>query len=159
MKSRLDLPGERVDETILASFREIDPTIEIIYLGEGEWQVGSWEPPNRERRKRAHKLLEQQFEKSDEEQGRALILACKAALQGFRPITRYESWELRCGKALQEFRLADWMYRLNREQAYQSAESHAMHEASSEIEDKRRDEAIYRAKDAFRRGGRLHFTT
>lgn len=125
--------------------------MEIIFLGEGEWQIGSWSPPNGERMKRAHELLTTQFVKPDSEQSRAVITTAKAALQGFRPITRFEAWELRCGKALQEFRLADYLYRVDREQAYKGAEKAALLELTDEQKEKRREECMYRAKDLYNR--------
>jgi hypothetical protein len=149
----LDVPTPRtIDPVILTEFREIEPTAEIIYVGEGNWTLGSVSLPlSPERYEQALMICKQELGKSRGVRDGARYRIGLAAMQGFKTISQFTDAELRSGYALKVFREADFVYRKNREAAFEEAYWHAAGGPSAaDREDELRSEAVYRAKDAFR---------
>jgi hypothetical protein len=80
---------------LLAALREIDPRVELVYVGEGKWWLGGVNP-NDERTRRAEILLKQMEWVEREEPAlyrrpsvQRSIMAAKLGLQGFARIEQY----------------------------------------------------------------------
>jgi len=90
----VDVPQLRTaPEDIRRRLREIDPTVEVIYLGRGRWIVGKVRP-NQHVRARAIRMLDEfhrnlQNKKKLSERGKEKVLFALLALQGFRPVADY----------------------------------------------------------------------
>jgi hypothetical protein len=149
----LDVPTPRhIDSATLEQFREVDPSIEIIYLSGGNWAVGSVSLPlSKGRWNQALMLCKQELGKSRGARDGDRYKIGLAAMQGFKMISRYTDKELQGRFAIKEFRYADFRYRKNREAAFKEAYWHAAGGASaSDREDELRSEAVYRAQQTYR---------
>jgi len=149
----LDVPSPRtVDPVVLDQFREIEPTAEMFYLGESEWAFGLIKLPlSPGRWQAAMTILAQEAGRSRGARGGARYKVGLAALQGFKLICKFTDGEINSGLALKEYRYGNFVYRQDREKAFEEAYWHAAGGPSAaDREDELRTEAVYRAKDAFR---------
>jgi hypothetical protein len=110
---------------VLEQLREIDSTLELIYISDGEWLCGSVQP-NEERRLRGCELMR------DPRPG--AVRLGELVRQGFRPIRTFTESQLESGELVREIRVADWQYRTNAEAAYR--ENIRIAEGADEFEER-----------------------
>jgi hypothetical protein len=149
----LDVPTSRhIDSATLEQFREVDPTIEILYLSRGNWAVGSVSLPlSKDRFNQALMICQQELGRSRGARGGDRYKVGLAAMQGFKMISKYTDRSLQNRFAIKEFRYTDFQYRKNREAAFEEAYWHAAGGGSAkDREDELRSEAVYRAQQTFR---------
>lgn len=86
---RFESPGA-VDTPLLllAELRTIDPTVELVYAGEGRWWLGAVSD-NMERRMRAELMMMQLRELQMVERAARTMMLCHLNLQGFALIETY----------------------------------------------------------------------
>jgi len=144
----------------LEAVRHIEPHAEIVYLEGGQWALGSWSPSTMQRRLRAKKIMAQESAKPLDERRPGQYRLAQAALQGFRIINTYTYREFDSGYAVQDFRVADFVYRKNRDEKFEANLNAAMLHPDDPARDAElADEAAYRARDAwaYAMRGRKHF--
>ena len=73
---------------LLGELRDIDPTIELVYAGDGRWWLGSVSD-NAERRERAERMMAQIERLQKHQQAKRTVLLCKLNMQGFALIETY----------------------------------------------------------------------
>lgn len=89
MEHRLSFPvveGKQAPPDLLRRLREIDPTVELIHFGGGDWRLGSV-CPSPERVRQGEAILAQQ-ERLDHPNQKNVILGM-LAVQGFAQIEKY----------------------------------------------------------------------
>lgn len=108
----IDVPVERETPLeVLAACRVIDPSAELLYIGEGRWWLGSVSVPNRHRRRTGMRLLAREGKAAHPDAG-----VCRQGvlmLQGFALIGEYEQAD---GALVDDFRRRDWQYRYDHDQ-------------------------------------------
>jgi len=151
MERRVDVPCVyEAPSAWIESFRQIDPAVELIYLCQGTWALGSWSPPDSARRRAANEMLARIAEAPLDSRRVGQYRLAKAAQQGFRIISRYPRHQIDSGFALRDFRIADWEYRKSRDRAFEKAlEASMLSHDDPRREDALRENAMYRAKDAW----------
>jgi hypothetical protein len=157
MKTRIHAPTPRTpDSALLGRLREIDPDADLVYLGEGTWALGVVAPVNTARRKNATVLMRKFWSAPEEKRKPAILRLASAAQQGFRVVSQYVEADLHSGYMIQDFCIADSVYRAGRDAAYQALEDACDEEPD---EDVLKATALYQARDAWHYAmkGRKHF--
>lgn len=118
MKQLIEHPTMReAPSALLERLREIDPNIELVYIGKGYWALGSVQPHS-EREKRARETLGFQYSLPEHMRSVGAIRYAKIRMQGFRHIALYTEGDVENGKVLLDFRERDWNYRHRAEEVY-----------------------------------------
>jgi len=103
----IDVPTEReAPLDVLAACRVIEPTAELLYIGDGRWWLGSVSVPNRHRRRTGLRLLAREARMAHPDAG-----VCRQGLlmlQGFALIGEYPDAD---GAMVDDLRRRDWQYR------------------------------------------------
>lgn len=73
---------------LLGELRAIDPTIELVYAGQGRWWLGAVSD-NAERRERAERMMGQINALQKWQQAARTVMLCKLNMQGFALIETY----------------------------------------------------------------------
>lgn len=137
------IPAERrAPPRVLAALRRVDPTADLLYLGEGEWWLGSMKP-NQHRRRIGENI--KRIELAKPHPSWAQLRYAEAAMLGFTFIaTVYGEPN---GQTVDQFRESDWVYRHDRarleEAIFAEPERMRMHNVHSYL--KSRAAADYRA--------------
>ncbi len=110
MRNHIDIPGRREARwELLADLREIDPTVDLHYVGEGYWVLGSVRP-NRLRYEQAGALLKEGHDRST-----WMRRLWELALHGFSHIGTYRIYGDPDSRIVHDLRERDWLYRNDRE--------------------------------------------
>lgn len=113
MKNHIDIPGRReARRELLADLREIDPNVDLHYLGEGYWALGVVRP-NQHRYRAAGQVLRDGHDRST-----WMRRLWELGLYGFAQIGLYRIWGEPDGRIVHDFREKDWRYRHEREAAF-----------------------------------------
>jgi hypothetical protein len=157
MIQNLDVSTPRLaPDTLLRQLREIDEDAHVIYLGEGEWALGVVAPAHMERRERAVNLIRRANTLPLEKQNPAVMRLARAAQQGFRVVGRYSEADMVSGFMVEDFRVADFVYRQGRDAAFERLLDNCEADVDEEAV---KEAALYKARDAwhFIMKGRKHF--
>ena len=103
---------------MVARLRDVDPTAELIYLGAGQWLLGSVQP-NEARRLAGGRMIARQLALPPERRSVGAIRLGTLFRQGFRPIAIYEEADLDSGFVVADFRFRDWRYRHNADRVFE----------------------------------------
>jgi len=137
---RVEFPAERVaPEGVTLRLREIDPATELVYLGAGEWALGSVQP-SEDRKRRAEEIVAEQLALPEEQQSSGIILFFRLLAQGFRVIGLYGEADVQNGRVVQDFRERDWRFRNAGEETFrarlfESSDEHDLEERVIQILD------------------------
>lgn len=101
-------------------FRELDPTLDLVYIGAGQWLLGSVQP-HAERAMRARRMMARQEEMPVERRRAGVYLWARMLEQGIRPIALYSEAEIHDGRAMLDFRERDWRWRNQAEEAFRAS--------------------------------------
>lgn len=113
-RNLVDLPqAVTAPSWLLADLRAIDPSLDLIYMGQGKWLVGSVRP-NSIRRQMATRMLDTAMSQLSvgarlTSRGIGRIRLALLAVQGFSPIAEYSG--VPSGRIVEDVRRKDWMYR------------------------------------------------
>lgn len=103
----IDVPVERETPLpVLAACRAIDPTAELLYIGEGRWWLGSVSTPNKYRQRTGLRLLKRELGRDHPDRG-----VCRQGtllLQGFAMIAEYPEAD---DVLVEDFRRRDWQFK------------------------------------------------
>jgi hypothetical protein len=125
-----ELPIPRVrdaDPALLAGLREVDPTTELIYLGEKRWSLMRLRPLNDERIRGAERLLKATLGHSlkpntdDERRWYMRLRQTRMHLLGYTVVSNWEFDGDPDGRVLQDYRYRAW--RLRHDQPYDDHEA------------------------------------
>jgi hypothetical protein len=115
----VQLPSARVaPDYVVAQLREIDPTVDLVYLGLGVWILGSMQP-NSHRRKIAERLLENERERPEQLQSMGRYRMARLIREGLRVIDLVDESAINSMKVVRDFRYADWRYRHCADEAFE----------------------------------------
>lgn len=103
---------------LLGRLRDIDPTVDLIYLGLGKWALGSVQP-NVHRTRMARKLLANFSDLPVAARRPGRYLFARMIESGFRPILICDYTDLWSGWLELDFRQRDWNYRNRRDAAFE----------------------------------------
>lgn len=116
MKNHIRIPGQReCSWQLLTDLREIDRTVDLHYLGEGVWMLGSVKP-NKWRYEAAGAVL-----RSEHDRSTWMRRLWELGLYGFARMGEYKIYGEPNSRILQDFARKDWHYRHNREAAFDKA--------------------------------------
>ncbi len=131
MKNHIRIPGRREARwQLLADLREIDPTVDLHYLGEGVWALGAvrW---NRNRYEQAGRILRDGHDRST-----WMRRQWELALYGFARINSYRIQGEPDTRILNDLRVRDWRYRHQANQTFEQALARADGTAESDAREK-----------------------
>ena len=116
MKNHIPIPGLRECRwQLLADLREIDPTVDLHYLGEGIWVLGAVKP-NQWRYDTAGGVLRGGHDRST-----WMRRTWELGLHGFTRINNYLIQGEPDSRIVHDLRVRDWHYRHNRERVFDEA--------------------------------------
>lgn len=103
---------------VLAALREVDPTVDLVYLGLGVWVLGSVKP-NAHRARVGQRLFAGELRRPLEAQSMGRFRWARLILQGFRPIDLLDYSDIPSGRVVRDFRYADYRYRHDADAAFE----------------------------------------
>lgn len=144
-KNRIDIPGEReCDWQLLADLRAIDETVDLHYLGDGRWVLGSVRP-NKLRYSEAGSLL-----RSASPRARWTRRLWELGMYGFARIALYEIRGWPDSRITADLRERVWRYQKSRDKAFEESLRHTSDEPERERAVRAaEDEAEARALDSY----------
>lgn len=150
MQNHIDVSAHRDPPAhILRALRSIDPTVDLHYMGEGQWTLGSVRENSPTRLQTACKLIAHEWRKPNPEWGQLRL--GKMMLAGFYAIADYHLLGTPTMAIVYDFQARDWRWRNCPEETFEQhfdvtdggPEERAMHE-------KFRDYAETEARAAYR---------
>jgi hypothetical protein len=115
------------DPALLAGLREVDPSSELIYLGEKRWSLMRMRPLTDERIRGAERLLQATLGHSlkanteDERRWYMRLRATRMHLMGYTVVSNWEFDGAPDARVLQDYRYRAW--RLRRDEPYDDPEA------------------------------------
>jgi hypothetical protein len=103
----------------LARFREIEPTAEMLWLGNGPWAVGKLKY-DRRLVEDGHDMIVAHKKTNPEDVRPSVLRKARAVMEGFRLIQMYGEDELWQGTAFEDFRERDWRWRTLGDEAFEA---------------------------------------
>lgn len=127
MRNHVRIAGQReCSWQLLADLREIDPTVDLHYLGNGVWVLGSVRP-NKHRYVQAGRLLRDGHDRST-----WMRRLWELTIYGFARVGVYQIQGEADSRIVTDFRQKDWRYRHEREVAFDEAMADA--DGTNELE-------------------------
>lgn len=116
---RFPTPRQAPDH-VVGRLRDVDPTADLVYLGLGQWVLGSVRP-NGYRARKARKLRAGENDLPAQKRRPGIYLLTALLEQGFRPVAVYGESEVQSQYVVRDFRERDWNYRTRPEAAFRAA--------------------------------------
>ncbi len=105
---------------VLARLREVDRTAALVYLGLGQWALGSVQPSTY-RAMQARVILARFDQLPAVARSPGKFLFTRMLEEGFRPVSVYSEREVQNGDMIRDFRERDWNYRNRQKEAFEAA--------------------------------------
>lgn len=119
METLIETPTPRGEPSdVAARLREVDPATTLVYLGLGQWLLGSVQP-HAYRRQLADRLIANQFRLPVEERRPGVVVWGRMLRAGLRAIALYTEEEVNSGYAVLDFRRREWNWRNRPDEAFE----------------------------------------
>lgn len=103
---------------VLERLREVDPAVDLFYIGLGVWAFGSVQP-NQKAFRIGNRQIALERERPVERQTMGRFRMARLVRAGFRIIDLVDFSEIESMKVVRDFRFADWRYRHMADQAFE----------------------------------------
>lgn len=114
----IDLPSPRdADPVVLARLREVDPLVDLHYVGLGVWVLGTYKP-SRHNEYTGDMMIASERLVPPELQSMSRFRMARLIRAGLRIFDYVDEKDIDSMKVVADFRFADWRYRTNAQEAF-----------------------------------------